>query len=36
MINKYQLNFRAMNEFGKAELEERHKLLFDMLTHIWN
>jgi uncharacterized protein with ParB-like and HNH nuclease domain len=36
MINKYKLNFRAMNEFGQTELEERHKLLFDMVSHIWN
>lgn len=35
MINKYKLNFRAMNEFGQTELEERHKLLFDMVSHIW-
>lgn len=35
MINKYKLNFRPMNEFGPAELEERHKLLFDMVNHIW-
>lgn len=36
MINKYKLNFRAMNEFGQAELEERHKLLYDMVSHIWS
>lgn len=36
MINKYNLNFRPMNEFGHSELEERHKLLFDMVTHIWS
>ena len=35
MINKYELNFRYMNEFGPNELEERHKLLFDMVAHIW-
>jgi len=35
MINKYKLKFRPMNDFGPAELEERHKLLFDMVTHIW-
>jgi hypothetical protein len=34
MINKYKLNFRPMNDFGPNELEERHKLLFDMVTHI--
>lgn len=35
MITKYNLNFRAMNEFGQSELEERHKLLFDMVKIIW-
>lgn len=35
MISKYKLNFRPMNEFGPNELEERHKLLFEMVTHIW-
>lgn len=36
MINKYHLNFRAMNKFGIEELEERHKLLYDMVKIIWN
>lgn len=36
MIDKYKLNFRYMNEFGPAELEERHKLLYDMVIHIWH
>ena len=35
MISKYKLNFRPMNEFGPNELEERHKLLFDMVNQIW-
>jgi len=35
MINKYKLNFRPMNEFGPAELEERQRLLFDIVTYIW-
>jgi uncharacterized protein with ParB-like and HNH nuclease domain len=35
MINKYKLKFRPMNEFGPAELEERQRLLFDMVTYIW-
>jgi len=35
MISKYKLNFRPMNEFGQNELEERHKLLYDMVAHIW-
>ncbi len=36
MIKKYKLKFRPMNEFGQAELEERHKLLFDMVSYIWS
>jgi uncharacterized protein with ParB-like and HNH nuclease domain len=36
MINNYKLNFRPMDEFGQTELEERHKLLYDMIKHIWN
>lgn len=36
MINNYKLNFRAMNEFGQTELEERHKLLYDMVSQIWS
>lgn len=35
MIEKYNLSFRPINEFGPAELEERHKLLFDMARNIW-
>lgn len=35
MVKKYKLNFRPMNEFGQPELEERHKLLYDLVTHIW-
>jgi hypothetical protein len=35
MIDKYKLNFKPMNEFGPVELEERHKLLFDMIKIIW-
>lgn len=35
MIQTYNLNFRAMSEFSKNELEERHKLLFDMVKIIW-
>ena len=35
MIDKYKLNFRPMSEFGQTELEERHKLLYDMVKHIW-
>ncbi|MFQ6404329.1 DUF262 domain-containing protein [Methylophilus sp. 'Pure River'] len=35
MIEKYKLNFRAMNEFGQNELDERHELLYEMVLHIW-
>jgi len=35
MIEKFSLKFRAMNEFGQAELEERHKLLYDIINIIW-
>lgn len=34
-IAKTSLNFRPMNQFGPKELEERHKLLFDMIHQIW-
>lgn len=36
MIQKYKLSFRPMPSFGQAELEERHKLLFEMSKHIWD
>ncbi len=35
MMNDYKLNFRSLNTFGLEELEERHKLLFDMAKNIW-
>ncbi|MBR8536633.1 DUF262 domain-containing protein [Carboxylicivirga sediminis] len=35
MINKYSLNFRHLDTFGQAELEERHRLLYDMVKYIW-
>ena len=35
MMNDYKLAFRAMNVFGPDELDERHKLLFDMAKSIW-
>lgn len=35
MIDKYNLSFRPINEFGPDELEERHKLLFDVARNIW-
>lgn len=36
MIQRFSLPFRAMNSFGHAELEERHKLLFDIVKIIWD
>ena len=36
MIKQYNLRFRHMDEFGSNELEERHKLLFDMVSYIWS
>lgn len=35
MIKKHNLQLRPMNTFGPQELEERHKLLFDMIKIIW-
>ena len=35
MIDKYNLSFRPINKFGPDELEERHKLLFDLARNIW-
>jgi len=35
MIQKYNLNFRPMPTFGPQELEERHKLLFDIACLVW-
>lgn len=34
--NKYNLKLRAMDVFGPDELEERHKLLADIIRLIWN
>ncbi len=36
MINNFSLNFRPINEFGPNELEERHRLLFEIVKIIWN
>ena len=36
MMKIYALHFRPMDKFGPKELEERHKLLFDMIKIIWN
>ena len=35
MIKKYDLNFRPIETFGPDELEERHKLLFNIAKIIW-
>lgn len=35
MINKYKLNLHPMNKFGPEELEERQKLLFEIISIIW-
>ncbi len=35
LTQKYNLNFQFYNTFGKEELEERHKLLFDISKIIW-
>jgi hypothetical protein len=36
MMKKFNLRFRSMDTFGPQELEERHKLLFDIIKVIWN
>lgn len=36
MIKKHNLQFRSMDAFGPNELEERHKLLFEMIKRIWS
>ncbi len=35
MIKKYNLKFRPIETFGPEELEERHKLLFEIIKIIW-
>jgi len=35
-IAKEKLNFRPMDQFGPDELEERHKLLSDLIRKIWD
>lgn len=35
MMTTYKLNFKPVSDFGQSELEERHKLLFDMASFIW-
>lgn len=36
LINKYKLDFKPIDSFGPIELEERHKLLFELVKIIWN
>lgn len=36
MIQKHNLQFRHLDSFGPHELEERHKLLFDIVKIIWS
>lgn len=36
MMKTHKLNFRPMSEFGPKELEERHKLLYSMVSKIWS
>lgn len=35
-IQSSHLNFRPMDKFGPAELDERQKLLFEIVKRIWN
>jgi uncharacterized protein with ParB-like and HNH nuclease domain len=35
MMKRHDLNFRPIEVFGPQELEERHRLLFDMIKKIW-
>ena len=35
MMKKHNLKFRYMNQFGPEEIEERHRLLYDMVKIIW-
>lgn len=36
MMKKHNLKFRPMDQFGPVELEERHRLLFEIIMKIWN
>ena len=36
MINEYKLNFKSYEQFGAEELEERHRLLFDIIKIVWS
>ncbi len=35
MMQEFKLTFKPMKTFGRNELEERHKLLFDIASIIW-
>jgi len=35
MMKKQKLNFRPLDKFGQEELEERHKLLYDVTKIVW-
>lgn len=35
MMQKHNLHFKHMDSFGPKELEERHRLLFDIVKIIW-
>jgi uncharacterized protein with ParB-like and HNH nuclease domain len=35
MMQRHNLKFRPIDIFGPQELEERHKLLFEMIKRIW-
>ena len=35
LLNTYELEFEPYNQFGKEELEKRHKLLFKIIKIIW-
>jgi uncharacterized protein with ParB-like and HNH nuclease domain len=35
MKNKFNLDFRAIDNFGPAELEKRHQLLYSISKYIW-
>ena len=36
LMRKYSLSIRHMDKFGPDELEERHKLLAQIIQIIWN
>lgn len=36
MCERHKLELRQLDKFGPDELEERHKLLFNLVSIIWN